>query len=83
MTLSETPIVVHVRSPLVESISTRVTDAVPVAESSTRTLKSVRWMRVDLRVAWAEGFAQGGVEGVDGAIAFGDLHDALVPDVQL
>ncbi len=37
----------------------------------------------NLRVAWAEGFAQGSVEGVDGAVAVGDLHDALVPDVQL
>ena len=29
MTFSDTPIVVHVRSPSVESISTRVTAAVP------------------------------------------------------
>ena len=35
---SLTPIVVHVRSPSVESTSTRVTAPVPLAVSRTRTL---------------------------------------------
>ena len=38
MMFSLTPIVVHVRSPFVESTSTRVTAPVPLAVSSTRTL---------------------------------------------
>ena len=41
---SDTPIVVQVRSPSVESMSTRVTAPVPLAVSSTRTLKSVSWI---------------------------------------
>lgn len=39
-----TPIVVQVRSPLVASISTRVTAPVAVQPSRMRTLKSVRWI---------------------------------------
>ena len=35
---SETPMVVQVRAPSLESISTRVTAAVPAAVSRTRTL---------------------------------------------
>ncbi len=38
MMFSLTPMVDHVRSPLVESMSTRVTAPVPFAVSSTRTL---------------------------------------------
>ena len=38
ITFSETPVVVHERSPSVESISTRVTAADPVDESRTLTL---------------------------------------------
>ena len=37
MMFSDTPIVVHVRSPSVESMRTRVTEPVPFAESRTRT----------------------------------------------
>ena len=37
MMFSDTPMVVQVRSPSVESMSTRVTEPVPLAESSTRT----------------------------------------------
>ena len=50
MTFGDTPMVVHVSSPSVESISTRVTAPVSAVESSTRTLKSVRWMRSRRRV---------------------------------
>ena len=45
MMFSLTPIVVHDRSPFVESMSTRVTAPVPFSVSSTRTLKSVRCTR--------------------------------------
>ena len=38
ITFSETPMVVHDRSPSVESISTRVTAADPLDESRTLTL---------------------------------------------
>ena len=37
MMFSDTPMVVQVRSPSVESIRTLVTEPVPLAESSTRT----------------------------------------------
>ena len=37
MMFSDTPMVVQVRSPSVESMRTRVTEPVPLAESSTRT----------------------------------------------
>ena len=50
MMFGDTPVVVQARSPSVKSTSTRTTEPVSdrpgvVALSSTRTLKSVRWMR--------------------------------------
>ena len=45
MMFSDTPMVVHSRSPLLESSSTRVMAPVPLPVSSTRTLKSVSEMR--------------------------------------
>jgi len=51
MMLADTPIVVQVRSPSVVSSKTRVTAPVPRSDSSTRTLKSVRWRRA--RPGWA------------------------------
>ena len=43
--IADTPIVVHVSSPSVESMRTRVTARVSAEVSSTRTLKSTRWIR--------------------------------------
>ena len=77
MMFSETPTVPQLFSPSSDSMSTRVTAPVPFFSSSTRTLKSVSSMRVEVRVEAADGDAQRAVERVDGAVALGGGDEAL------
>ncbi len=70
-------------SPSVESMSTRTTAPVAAPPSSTRTLKSVRWMRSSAGYRPLSAAPHGHVEGVDRAVALPHRRDALAVDPQL
>ena len=80
MTFSDTPMVVHVRSPSVESIRTRVTAPVPLAGVEHPDLEVGQMDVGQLGVDRADGLAQGGVEGVDRTVALGGGDHPLVAD---
>ena len=71
MMFSDTPMVVQVRSPSVESMSTRVTAAGPLAGVEHPDLEVGEVDVGQLGIDRADGLAQGGVEGVDRAVALG------------
>ena len=83
MMLVETPIVVHARSPSVESISTRTTASVSASrvEDAHPVVGEVDVGEV--RVRAHEHAPQRLVEGVDGAVALADGDEALLADPEL
>ncbi len=83
MTLLSTPMVVQVRSPSVESTSTRTTAPVVGRGVEHPHLEVDEVDAGQRRVAAVERGAQGVVEGVDRAVALADGDEALVADPHL
>ena len=83
MMFSETPIVPHSRSPSEESSRTRVTALGAVGLVEDPHLVVGQLDLGEVRVAVGDRRAQGAVEGVDRAVALGDLDVALAVDHDL
>ena len=81
MMFSFTPIVVHVWSPSVESISTRVTAPVPFGGVEHPHLVVGEVHALERREAAVERVAQRRVERVHRAVALGGRDHALAVDV--